>query len=122
MNQVERRHVFHVPHNLRDQLSADDLITLQLLEQAGIEHLCQLAHPLEPHLILFKQRLHGRELRLIQAEPSFDFVYRFHALVGLEDELIVGYSERHLLNALMQVQQLRMLLIAKCSWYPNPRP
>ena len=122
LDQVERCHVFHVPHNLRNQLRADDLVTLQLLEQAGIEHLSQLAHPLEPHLILLEQRLHSRELRLIEAEPSFDFVYRFHALIGLEDEMIVGYSERHLLNALMQVQQLRMLLIAECSWYPNPRP
>ena len=95
--------MLNVPHNLSYELAAYHLITFQLLEKRGIQHFSQLSHPLKPHLILFEEGLHGWELFLVQAEPSFDFIDGLHALIRLENEMIVSHAECHLFDALMQI-------------------
>ena len=85
-------------------------IALKLGEKARIEHLSKLSHPFEPHLVLLEQLLQGWEPLLVLLEPCSDFIDCFHAFTGLEDEVMLGNSKDHLVNALVQIEQFRVLL------------
>ena len=90
---------------MRNQIRTDDLVTLELLEETGIKHFCQLAHALEPHLILLKQLLHRWKVILVHPKPCFHLIDGLHALIRLEDKVVRSHAKRDLLDALVQIQQ-----------------
>ena len=55
-------------------------------------------------------------------EPRSNLINCLHTFTSLENEVMLGNSEDHLVNALVQIEQFRMLLLRVGSRYSHPRP